>query len=120
MTYMYGVRIFNRLKRRWKWLLVSLKYDWNCRILPMKCWKPHRPYYHFTHNHGTDYSMASVPWQHGGQWRGGRMTIKELYERAVKEGKEDYIIEFEDCYNGVVEVESFAFDDEYRRIILYK
>ena len=68
MTYMYGVRIFNRLKRRWKWLLVSLKYDWNCRILPMKYWKPHRPYYHFTHNHGTDYSMASVPWQHGGQW----------------------------------------------------
>lgn len=48
------------------------------------------------------------------------MTIKELYEKAVKEGKEDYEIEFEDCYNGVVEVESSAFDDEYRRIILYK
>ncbi len=48
------------------------------------------------------------------------MTIKELYEKAKEEGKEDYEIEFEDCYNGVVEVESFAFDDEYRRIILYK
>ena len=48
------------------------------------------------------------------------MTIKELYEKAKELGKEDYIIEFEDCYNGVVEVESSAFDEEYRTIILYK
>jgi len=31
------------------------------------------------------------------------MTIKELYEKAVKEGKENYTIDYEDSYNGNIE-----------------
>jgi len=48
------------------------------------------------------------------------MTIKELYEVAKVEGKEDYtIVQWMDNSEGPYEVTEYEFDDDTKEVILY-
>ena len=48
------------------------------------------------------------------------MTLKEIYQEAVKQGKEDYtVVQWMDNSEGPYEVTEYEFDDDTKEIILY-